>query len=75
MSEQHEFDSETEPPSGEPSPQRHGAPGQIDRRKFFRGAAALTVGGLSATAGLAQQGAPRASNTSSASAERPTRPG
>jgi FAD-dependent urate hydroxylase len=32
---------------------------QIDRRGFFRGAAALTVGGLSATSGLAQTSPPR----------------
>ena len=33
---------------------------RIDRRNFFRGAAALTVGGLSATAGFAQPAAPPA---------------
>jgi cation diffusion facilitator CzcD-associated flavoprotein CzcO len=37
------------------------APSRIDRRGFFRGAAALTVGGLGATAGLAQTEAPTAS--------------
>ena len=31
---------------------------RIDRRRFFRGAAMLTVGGLSTTAALAQQGGP-----------------
>jgi cation diffusion facilitator CzcD-associated flavoprotein CzcO len=35
------------------------APGRIDRRSFFRGAAMLTVGGLSAPAALAQAPAPR----------------
>lgn len=44
-----------------PESDRHGSatedrrlPGHIDRRGFFRGAAALTVGGLTATSGLAQ---------------------
>ena len=37
-----------------PTSQQHDAPSQIDRRGFFRGAAALTVGGLGATAALAQ---------------------
>ncbi len=41
-----------------PTPQHRGTPGQIDRRSFFRGAAALTVGGLSAPAALAQVAAP-----------------
>jgi len=36
------------------------APSRIDRRGFFRGAAALTVGGLGATAALAQTEAPTA---------------
>jgi cation diffusion facilitator CzcD-associated flavoprotein CzcO len=37
------------------------APVNIDRRSFFRGAAALTVGGLSAPAALAQVAAPPSS--------------
>jgi cation diffusion facilitator CzcD-associated flavoprotein CzcO len=35
-------------------PESRDAPGRMDRRGFFRRATALTVGGLSATAGLAQ---------------------
>ena len=35
-----------------------GAPSQMNRRGFFRGAAALTVGGLAAPAALAQTTAP-----------------
>jgi cation diffusion facilitator CzcD-associated flavoprotein CzcO len=41
-----------------PTPQHRSTPGQIDRRSFFRGAAALTVGGLSTPAALAQVAAP-----------------
>jgi cation diffusion facilitator CzcD-associated flavoprotein CzcO len=36
------------------TPPHSGAPDRIDRRSFFRGAAMLTVGGLSAPAALAQ---------------------
>ena len=36
---------------------------QINRRRFFRGAAMLTIGGLGATAGLAQRNEPRGSAT------------
>jgi FAD-dependent urate hydroxylase len=36
-----------------------GAPGRLDRRSFFRGAAILTVGGLSAPAAVAQVAGPR----------------
>ncbi len=42
-----------------PTPPQSAAPGHIDRRKFFRGAAALTVGGFGAPAVLAQDAAPR----------------
>ena len=35
-----------------PTPKQHDAPSRIDRRGFFRGAAALTVGGLGATTEL-----------------------
>ena len=38
----------------DPTSQQHDTPSQIDRRGFFRGAAALTVGGFGATTGLAQ---------------------
>lgn len=50
-----EFDQQT------PDPEPCQTSEQIDRRGFFRGAALLTVGGLSTTSGLAQQGAPRGS--------------
>lgn len=43
-------------PATTPNPS---APSRIDRRSLFRGAAALTVGSLSATTALAQTGAPR----------------
>lgn len=42
-----------------PMPQHRAAPGQIDRRGFFRGAAIVTVGGLSGTVGLAQTASQR----------------
>ncbi|HEY7671849.1 MAG TPA: FAD-dependent oxidoreductase, partial [Gammaproteobacteria bacterium] len=46
------------PESDEVDRAQQGAPpDRMDRRRFFRGAAALTVGGLSATAGLTQPGA------------------
>ena len=41
-----------------PAPQHREAPGRIDRRSLFRGAALLAVGGLSAPAALAQVAAP-----------------
>ncbi len=46
------------------------APGRIDRRGFFRGAAALTVGGLGTSAALAQTEAPAAAPPPSANAAR-----
>ena len=49
----------------EPAP----APERIDRRGFFRGAAILTVGGLGARPGRAQQDGPRAANAAPASVE------
>ena len=55
--------NERPPPTGSDqdasTPPEPGAPGHIDRRKFFRGAAALTVGGFGAPAALAQEAAPR----------------
>jgi cation diffusion facilitator CzcD-associated flavoprotein CzcO len=42
--------------------------GQIDRRRFFRGAAALTVGGLTATKALAQSGAQPATGNAATTA-------
>ncbi len=42
------------------APREHEAPSRIDRRRFFRGAAALTVGSLGAPAALAQVAAPQA---------------
>jgi hypothetical protein len=42
------------------APREHKAPSRIDRRRFFHGAAALTVGSLSAPAALAQVAAPQA---------------
>lgn len=53
MTEQRRSEPDTNEQS-EPAARR------IDRRGFFRGAAALTVGGLSATAGFAQPAAPPA---------------
>jgi FAD-dependent urate hydroxylase len=51
-----------------PSEPRQAA-GQIDRRGFFRGAAVLAVGGLSATPGLAQRNEPRNSGSDAEPAE------
>ncbi len=51
-----------------PVPEPGEAPCRIDRRGFFRGAAMLTVGGLGATAGLAQTNAPRDSAPAAAAA-------
>ncbi len=45
-------------------------PGRIDRRGFFRGAAALTVGGLGTSAALAQTETPAAAPPASADAAR-----
>jgi FAD-dependent urate hydroxylase len=44
---------------GAPASPQPDAPGRIDRRSLFRAAAALTVGGLSAPAAVAQVAAPR----------------
>ena len=44
-------------------PREHEAPSRIDRRRFFRGAAALTVGSLGAPAALAQVTAPQSAAT------------
>jgi cation diffusion facilitator CzcD-associated flavoprotein CzcO len=49
----HPFESDHTDAEREPG----AAPQRIDRRGFFRGAAALTVGGLGASAGLAQTNA------------------
>ena len=61
-----------------PTSQPHDAPSQIDRRGFFRGAAALTVGGFGATTGLAQTTGPsdpaaRADGAVSSKSRRPAR--
>jgi FAD-dependent urate hydroxylase len=59
------LESDSEPPT---RPQRDAA-AQIDRRDFFRGAAVLTVGGLSANAALAQSNAPRGAAAGSGSVD------
>jgi cation diffusion facilitator CzcD-associated flavoprotein CzcO len=46
----------------------------IDRRHFFRGAAALTVGGLTAATALAQSGAQRDAGNAAATAGAPAAP-
>jgi cation diffusion facilitator CzcD-associated flavoprotein CzcO len=53
---------EQKPASDRPTlaPTDREAPSRIDRRRFFRGAAALTVGSLSAPVALAQVAAPQA---------------
>lgn len=52
MTDEHRPTTDSEPTT--PAPQQRGAPGHIDRRSFFRGAAGLAAGGLSAPAALAQ---------------------
>ncbi len=51
------------------TPEDHESPSLIDRRGFFRGAAMLTVGGLTATAATAQTGTSRPAATECAAAD------
>ena len=59
MSDEHKSDPNTPAPPDQETPLR------VDRRRFFRGAAALTVGGLAGPVALAQVAAPQPGSGSS----------
>jgi cation diffusion facilitator CzcD-associated flavoprotein CzcO len=66
MTKEHEQTSASDRPT---TPDPREAPGQFDRRGFFRGAAVLTVGSFGATASLAQPSSGRDSSADPARAD------